>query len=143
MADCTVLVAVHTVTAVREASSYQFHPGAYYCHPFMSRWAAAQDCLDDVPVYAHVKEVCLPDGTMEALEITYITLYAHNGWYALGGMSWAPRVGAHDGDWEHLTVRLRAPNFSCQARLALLQQAAATLRQVEMTAGTSLQDASL
>ena len=73
-----------------------------------------QDCLADVPVYAHVKEVRLLHGELEALEITYITLYAHNGWYALLG--YGPHVGAHDGDWEHLTVRLQAPSFGCQAR---------------------------
>lgn len=71
-----------------------------------------QDSLAEVPVYAHVKEVHLSNGSLEALEITYITFYAHNGWYALLG--WGPHVGAHDGDWEHLTVRLQAPAYDCQ-----------------------------
>ncbi|KAK9787511.1 hypothetical protein WJX73_007386 [Symbiochloris irregularis] len=74
----------------------------------------AQDALHTVPLYVHAKEVCTPEGTIEALELTYITFYAHNGWYALAGFSWSPRVGAHDGDWEHLTMRLQAPSFSLQ-----------------------------
>ena len=74
-----------------------------------------QDRLADAPLYAHVKEVRDLSGSLEALEITYITLYAYNGWYPLLGLSFAPKVGAHDGDWEHLTVRLEAPTFSLQA----------------------------
>lgn len=74
----------------------------------------SQDSLHTVPLYVHAKEVCTPEGEIEALEITYITFYAHNGWYALAGFSWSPRVGAHDGDWEHLTMRLQAPSFTLQ-----------------------------
>lgn len=77
-----------------------------------SKLGSPMDSLAEVPVYAHVKEVHLSNGSLEALEITYITFYAHNGWYALLG--WGPHVGAHDGDWEHLTVRLQAPAYDCQ-----------------------------
>ena len=77
---------------------------------------ALQDALHTVPLYVHAKEVCTPEGEVEALEITYITFYAHNGWYALAGFSWSPRVGAHDGDWEHLTMRLQGPSFTLQVR---------------------------
>ena len=88
-------------------------------HPELSHGftlAAAQDVLHTAPLYVHVKEVCTLENATEALEITYITLYAHNGYYALGGHSWSPRVGAHDGDFEHLTIRLQAPSFACQVR---------------------------
>ena len=42
---------------------------------------------------------------------------AYNGPYALLGCTFMPKVGAHDGDWERLTVRLGAPDFQLQARL--------------------------
>jgi hypothetical protein len=38
------------------------------------------------------------------MQVTYLTLYAHNGAYRLGGLGLV-QVGAHDGDWEHCTVR--------------------------------------
>ncbi len=38
-----------------------------------------QDLIDDVPLYVNVKEVCREDGTVEALELNYLTFYAHNG----------------------------------------------------------------
>ena len=63
-----------------------------------------QDELHKVPVYANVKQVCRPDGPMEAIEINYLTFYAHNGTYDVGYMGLF-RVGSHDGDWEHCTVR--------------------------------------
>lgn len=63
-----------------------------------------QDELHKVPVYANVKEVCRPDGPVEAIEINYLTFYAHNGTYDVGYMGLF-KVGSHDGDWEHCTVR--------------------------------------
>ena len=39
----------------------------------------AQDLIDDVPLYVNAKEVCREDGTVEALELNYLTFYAHNG----------------------------------------------------------------
>ncbi|PSC76524.1 2-Cys peroxiredoxin chloroplastic [Micractinium conductrix] len=64
------------------------------------------DALDSVPVYANPKLIVAPDGGVEALEVTYITIYAYNGEYKVGGLSFLPGTGAHDGDIEHLTVRL-------------------------------------
>ncbi len=52
--------------------------------------------IDDVPIYASVKQI---RGDHEALELTYVTLFPYNGPY-FGG------IGAHDGDIEHITVRL-------------------------------------
>lgn len=64
-----------------------------------------RDCkIDDIPVYAHVKGVLGSSAeSYEALEITYITLFAHNGPYAVCPFL---DVGAHDGDIEHITVRV-------------------------------------
>lgn len=45
------------------------------------------------------------DGSAEAIEIQYLTFYAHNGWYDIGYLGLL-KVGAHDGDWEHLTIRI-------------------------------------
>lgn len=60
--------------------------------------------IDDIPVYAHVKGILDANGeAYEALEITYITLFAHNGPYAVCPFF---EVGAHDGDIEHITVRI-------------------------------------
>ena len=69
--------------------------------------------LAEVPLYAHAKAVLPPGGgtadgtagTAEAIEVTYMTLYAHNGSYDVGGLGLF-HAGAHDGDWEHLTARL-------------------------------------
>ena len=62
--------------------------------------------LSDVPVYACAKAVVSGSSLdqLEALEITYITLFAYNGPYTV-----IPRfvtAGAHDGDIEHVTVRV-------------------------------------
>eukprot|EP00884_Botryococcus_braunii_P015957 jgi/Botrbrau1/3044/Bobra.0070s0040.1 len=73
--------------------------------------------LDDIPLYVHVKEVENEAGLVEAFEINYCTLYAHNGPYPLGGRwlkGMSPMVGAHDGDWEHFTVRIDSWNGSLQ-----------------------------
>jgi hypothetical protein len=64
------------------------------------------DQLQDVPVYAHVKAILSRQDTdkIEALEITYITLFAYNGDYeVIPGLI---RTGAHDGDIEHITARV-------------------------------------
>mmetsp|Transcript_21896 Transcript_21896/g.55735 ORF Transcript_21896/g.55735 Transcript_21896/m.55735 type:complete len:467 (-) Transcript_21896:396-1796(-) len=78
-----------------------------------------EDLDEAVPVYAHAKLVCeVPEDpsqpvVAEALEITYLTFYAFNGEYPLAGLHCLP-VGHHEGDWEHLTVRLQPPpGFSC------------------------------
>lgn len=44
-----------------------------------------------MPLYAHVKEVVNEAGRVEAFEINYCTLYAHNGPYPLGGRCASPR----------------------------------------------------
>lgn len=54
--------------------------------------------LDDVPVYCSVKAV-YRDESVEAYELTFVTLFAYNGSYFFG------MFGHHDGDIEHLTVR--------------------------------------
>eukprot|EP00890_Picochlorum_soloecismus_P001540 jgi/Picsp_1/2387/NSC_05849-R1_pre-mrna processing protein prp39 gb len=60
--------------------------------------------FDSVPVYATVKAILRADESKyEALEITYITLFAYNGPYSILGLL---DVGAHDGDIEHITVRV-------------------------------------
>ena len=72
-----------------------------------------QEEIDDTPLYANVKLVHRPGCTAAALEINYLTFYAHNGWYNVGYLGlW--KVGAHDGDWEHLTVRLDAATGALQ-----------------------------
>lgn len=72
-----------------------------------------QDKINDVPLYAHVKEITtLPDASgyssVEALEINYLTFYAYNGPYNVGGVRLI-QTGAHDGDWEHITARCPLP----------------------------------
>lgn len=95
-------------------------------HP-SARAGVPREDVDDVPLYAHVKVVStapagLAPGAVEAgsgehpsasvpltLEINYLTLYAYNGPYRLGGLG-AVQVGAHDGDWEHWTARVAWPS---------------------------------
>ena len=55
------------------------------------------------------------DGVVEAIEINYLTFYAHNGWYDIGYLGLL-KVGAHDGDWEHLTVRLCSKTGALQVK---------------------------
>ena len=64
-----------------------------------------QENIDRTPLYANAKWILRKDGSPEALEIQYLTFYAHNGWYDIGYLGLL-KVGAHDGDWEHLTIRL-------------------------------------
>ena len=47
----------------------------------------AQELIDDVPLYVNAKEVCREDGSVEALELNYLTFYAHNGSCALGSLA--------------------------------------------------------
>jgi len=61
--------------------------------------------LDDVPLYVVVKEVLNKEAHVEAVEINYLTFYAFNGPYTIGVPPFAFQAGAHDGDWEHFTVR--------------------------------------
>ena len=46
-----------------------------------------QELIDDVSLYVNVKEVCREDGSVEALELNYMTFYAHNGSCALALVS--------------------------------------------------------
>ena len=68
--------------------------------------ASLQSETDDVPLYVAVKDVMNKAGQVEAVEINYLTFYAYNGPYKVGVPPIRPvRAGAHDGDWEHFTVR--------------------------------------
>ena len=62
-------------------------------------------------MYAHPKWIIGGDGSVEALEVQYLTLYAFNGAYNVGGLPFI-QTGAHDGDWEHCTAR-SAASLSC------------------------------
>ena len=64
-----------------------------------------QSELDQVPLYVVVKEVLNKEACVEAVEINYLTFYAFNGPYTIGVPPLAFEAGAHDGDWEHFTVR--------------------------------------
>ena len=60
-----------------------------------------------MPVYAHVKELTEPgSGRRTALEVNYMKFLAFNGAYKLFGWLYAGGLGAHDADWEHVTLRL-------------------------------------
>lgn len=61
--------------------------------------------LPRVPFYVvpKVVQTCPTTRAPEVLELSYVTLFPRNGPYLLG-------CGAHDGDWEHLTVRCRCPS---------------------------------
>lgn len=41
----------------------------------------------------------------DLLEINYMMCYAYNGAHTIGPACLGIRLGAHDGDWEHITVR--------------------------------------
>ena len=60
--------------------------------------------LDEVPLYVVVKEVLNKQAHVEAVEINYLTFYVFNGPYTTGVPPFVD-VGAHDGDWKHITVR--------------------------------------
>jgi hypothetical protein len=53
--------------------------------------------LSNIPLFAKMKRVGLPSGEV-ILEINYMGLLAYSGPYKVF-------FGAHDGDWEHITVR--------------------------------------
>lgn len=53
-----------------------------------------------------LQAICCPkSGVSEAIEISYVCLFAYNGAYPLFGFSCCP-AGYHQGDFEHCTVRL-------------------------------------
>ena len=56
-------------------------------------------------MYVAVKEVMNKQSQVEAVEIVYCMFYAYNGPYNVGVPPVRVKSGAHDGDWEHLTVR--------------------------------------
>jgi hypothetical protein len=62
--------------------------------------------VNDVPVYAVAKGIIKKGDpcALEALEITYITVFAYNGDYPV--VPGLIHTGAHDGDVEHLTARV-------------------------------------
>ncbi|CAL5225933.1 g8728 [Coccomyxa viridis] len=71
--------------------------------------AGQPEQLNQIPIYAHVKELTDPQtGRRTALEVNYCKFLAYNGSYKLFGWIYIGEVGAHDGDWEHVTVRLSA-----------------------------------
>lgn len=87
--------------------------GAFPACALLTKWARVQEEIDRTPLYANAKWVVRKDGSPEAIEITYLTFYAHNGYYDIGYLGLL-KVGAHDGDWEHLTVRLDASTGALQ-----------------------------
>ncbi|KFM22940.1 2-Cys peroxiredoxin BAS1, chloroplastic [Auxenochlorella protothecoides] len=70
-----------------------------------ARPGPASSWLPRVPFYVvpKVVQTCPATRAPEVLELSYVTLFPYNGPYLLG-------CGAHDGDWEHLTVRCRCPS---------------------------------
>ena len=68
--------------------------------------------LPSVPIYVRAQLAVPPvdygGGRRATLEITYIALYAYNGPYFPFGKLIGPGVGAHDGDWERVSVRVDA-----------------------------------
>ncbi|CAL8466419.1 g5955 [Coccomyxa elongata] len=75
--------------------------------------AGQPDRLNQVPIYAHAKQVVDPrTGCRTALEINYMKFLAFNGSYKLFGWIPAGNLGAHDADWEHVTLRL-TPDGRC------------------------------
>ena len=87
---------------------YQYHamspPSAGLC--------PVQSELEQVPLYVVVKEVLNQEACVEAVEINYLTFYAFNGPYTIGLPPFAFEAGAHDGDWEHFTVRYSEQNVN-------------------------------
>ena len=223
-ADC-VQTSAHSIALNRAlATLLASRPSAQTCRSqgvlatpevqfLIPAYTVLQDSLEHVPLYVHAKEVHLSDGTLEALELTFLTFYgtacswahesahkrdparqllvsspeqpgaavkrhyllcgyracntalascetlpastdlsrgctscllcisscraqavhppepsqhrlwcllaAYNGPYALLGCQFMPKVGAHDADWERLTIRLAAPHFGLQVRCCL------------------------
>lgn len=93
-----------------------------------SRTGQVDDQLSEVPMFAKIKKIKVSNETevttdgaedeneeineeeeqehkqleLVILEINYIALYAYNGAYKILGLL---EAGAHEGDWEHITVR--------------------------------------
>lgn len=81
-----------------------------------------QSELEQVPLYVVVKEVLNKEACVEAVEINYLTFYAFNGPYTIGLPPFAFEAGAHDGDWEHFTVRYSNKIYSTLGYLLLLRK---------------------
>jgi hypothetical protein len=64
------------------------------------------EVLNDIPVYAHIRETVDLHGQRDAIEIVYMKFFAFNGPYWPFGIIPTRTLGAHDSDWEHVTVRL-------------------------------------
>ena len=81
-----------------------------------------------MPLYVLFKRVQRADGSTCALEITYATFYAFNGPYSIGCCQpFCFEAGAHDGDWEHFTVRCG----SCRRVAALCVPASGLVSDVQ------------
>jgi uncharacterized membrane protein YgcG len=65
-----------------------------------------KEALEHIPCYAHVRETIDNTGKRDALEIVYMKFFAYNGPYRPFGVIPTRTLGAHDSDWEHVTVRL-------------------------------------
>lgn len=83
-------------------ATHAAHKPVFLCHLLRN---CLQCELDEVPLYVVVKEVLNKEAHVEAVEINYLTFYAFNGPYTIGFPPFAFEAGAHDGDWEHFTVR--------------------------------------
>jgi len=57
--------------------------------------------LDQCPVYTHVYQ-----NNEYEIDIQYFFFYAYNGPL----LSYLPSAGIHEGDWEHITFRLKVPS---------------------------------
>lgn len=104
---------VNSATLSRFQEQYGGHPLQLRLHP-SAKCGPPQEKINDTPLYANVKRVVNKDGTLAAIEINYLTFYAHNGHYDVGYIGLF-KVGAHDGDWEHITVRLSPETGALQA----------------------------
>ena len=99
-ASCAAPVAVQQPVLRLHGSNNQTKPPRPpACQPHLQK-----ERLSEVPCYAHPKWIAGEDGSVEALEVQYLTLYAFNGAYNVGGLPFI-QTGAHDGDWEHCTAR--------------------------------------
>lgn len=106
----TLLLSKGQVNAAQLLEIQQHHPH-HQLHieiEPLARHGMQRSELDDVPLYVVVKEVLSKEAHVEAVEINYLTFYAFNGPYTIGVPPFAFEAGAHDGDWEHFTVRLDA-----------------------------------
>jgi Vacuolar protein sorting-associated protein 62 len=65
------------------------------------RRGQGDQALSNTPVYCHLKLLKLKGSSTTLLEINYAFFMAYSGPYNIAGKL----KGAHDGDWEHMTVR--------------------------------------